>query len=137
MLYFVDARDGSEAVCITSARHCCAAVVAAGRPPLTVRGMAASIAAQGGDDMWSVISVNAAAIVLAAVAYGIIKRPFWAAFVAAALVATGLQLFVRELGYMDKLWPIAAVTSFANAFVVGLAVVFAWRYLAKLKTARE
>ena len=84
--------------------------------------------------MWSIISVNAAAVVLAALMYGIVRRPFLAAFIAAALVATGLQVFVRfDLGYMDPLWPIAAVMSFANAFVVGLAVVFAWRYLASRK----
>ena len=84
--------------------------------------------------MWSIISVNAAAIILAALTYGIVRRPFLAAFIAAALVAIGLQVFVRlELGYMDKLWPIAAVMSFANAFIVGLVVVFAWRYLASRK----
>ena len=84
--------------------------------------------------MWSIISVNAAAAILAAVTYRMIRRPFLAAFIAAALVAIGLQGFVRfELGYMDPLWPVAAIISFANAFVVGLAVVFAWRYLANRK----
>ena len=84
--------------------------------------------------MWSIITVNAAAVVLAAITYRTIKRPFLAALIAATLVAIGLQVFVRfELGYMDPLWPIAAVTSFASAFVVGLAVVFAWRYLADRK----
>lgn len=84
--------------------------------------------------MWSIISVNAAAAVLSAATYGIVRRPFLAAFIAATLVAIGLQVHVRlELGYMDPFWPIAAVTSFANAFVVGLAVVFAWRYLANRK----
>jgi hypothetical protein len=81
--------------------------------------------------VWSIISVNAAAVALAAVTYGIIRRPFLAAFLAATLVAIGLQVFVRfGLGYMDPLWPIAAAISFANAFIVGLVVVFAWRYLA-------
>jgi hypothetical protein len=86
--------------------------------------------------MWSVIAVNAAAVVLAAVIYGVIKRPIMAALIAAALAAIGLQVVVRmELGYMDKLWPIAAAISFLNAFAVALAVVFAWRYLAKRKKA--
>ena len=81
--------------------------------------------------MWSIISVNAAAVILSAFAYGMFRRPFLAAFIAALLAAIGLQVYARfELGYMDPLWPIAAVISFANAFVVGLAVVFAWRYLA-------
>ena len=85
--------------------------------------------------MWSIISVNAAAVVLAAVTYGIVRRPFLAAFIAAALVAIGLQVHVGlELGYMDKLWPIAAVMSFANAFVVSLAIVFALRYLANRRS---
>ena len=84
--------------------------------------------------MWSIISVNAAAVVLAAATYGIVRRPFVAAFIAATLVAIGLQVYFRlEPGYVDPLWPIAAVTSFANAFVVGLAIVFAWRYLANRK----
>jgi hypothetical protein len=85
--------------------------------------------------VWSIISVNAAAVLLSALTYGIVRRPFLAAFIAAALAAMGLQVWVRlELGYMDPLWPIAAVISFANAFIVSLAVVFAWRYLANRKT---
>ena len=88
--------------------------------------------------MWSIISVNAAAAILAAVTYGMVRRPFLAAFIAAALVAIGLQVFVRfDLGYMDPLWPVAAIVSFANAFAVGLAVAFAWRFLANRKTRGE
>jgi hypothetical protein len=84
--------------------------------------------------VWSIMSVNAAAVVLSAAIYGIVRRPFLAAFIAATLVAIGLQMYFRlEPGFADPLWPIAAVTSFANAFVVGLAVVLAWRYLANRK----
>jgi predicted PurR-regulated permease PerM len=80
--------------------------------------------------MGSIISVSIAAVVLAALAYVVIRRPFLAAFIAAALVAAALQVYVRlELGYMDKFWPIAAVISFANAFIVGLVVTFSWRFL--------
>ena len=88
--------------------------------------------------MWSIISVNAAAAILAAVTYGMIRRPFLAAFIAAALVAIGLQVFVRfDLGYVDQMWPVAAILSFASAFAVGLAVVFAWRFLTNRKPRRE
>jgi hypothetical protein len=88
--------------------------------------------------VWSIISVNAAAAILAAATYGMVRRPFLAAFIAAALVAIGLQVFVLfELGYMDPLWPVAAIISFASAFVVGLAVVFTWRFLANRKPRKE
>ena len=84
--------------------------------------------------MWSIISVNTAAAILAALIYGMVRRPVPAAFIAAALVAIGLQVFVRfDLGHMDPLWPVAAIVSFASAFAVGLAVAFAWRYLANRK----
>jgi hypothetical protein len=84
--------------------------------------------------VWSIISVNAAAVVLSAATYGIVRRPFLAAFIAATLVAIGLQVYFRlDPGWVDPLWPIAAVTSFANAFIVGIVVVFAWRYLANRK----
>jgi hypothetical protein len=87
--------------------------------------------------VWSIISVNAAAVVLAVLAYSIFKRPFLAALIAAAPVAIGLQIYVRlDLGYMDKFWPIAAVVSFANAFLVGLVVTFAWHFLAHRKSRK-
>jgi hypothetical protein len=60
-----------------------------------------------------------------------IKQPFWAAGLAAAITAAGLQLVVRlQLGYFDMLWPIAVVTSFTSTFAAALVVLLGWRYFA-------
>jgi hypothetical protein len=81
--------------------------------------------------MWTVVVVTGTAIVLACAIYRFIKRPFWAAGLAAAITAEGLQVVVRlELGYFDMFWPIAVVTSFASTFAAALIVLLGWRYFA-------
>ena len=82
--------------------------------------------------MSPVIVLSSIPAVLALASYRIVRRPVLSAVVAALAASVGLQIFVRlQLGHMDKLWPIAAVTSFISSLAVALAVVFAWRYLAK------
>jgi peptidoglycan/LPS O-acetylase OafA/YrhL len=52
-----------------------------------------------------------------------IKNYFLASFVAACLMVLGVQIASYvELGYMDKFWPIAAVTGFFMASIVALIV---------------
>lgn len=84
--------------------------------------------------MWIWILLIGITIPLALVSYRVIKRPFWAALVAAVVATIGFQVVVRlQLGYADKLWPVAAAISFISTLVVALVVVFSGRYLANLK----
>jgi uncharacterized membrane protein AbrB (regulator of aidB expression) len=86
--------------------------------------------------MWSLIIPIGIAIVLAIALYAVLRRPVPAALIAATLVAIGLQVWVRlELGYWDQFWPIALVVSFVYFSGAALAILFAWRYLAKRRKA--
>jgi hypothetical protein len=85
---------------------------------------------------WIIIIV--VTLLLVAALHPLFKRPLYAALAAALIFTVGFQIYAWwDLGYLDPLWPIAAVVSGGVSFTLGFAALLAWRHLVERRRGRH